>query len=108
MGILATGTFRNNRIGKCPLLSEKELKSQGRGSWDNRVDQNSGIHLVKWFDNKAVTLGSTHAGVTGSIKVKRFDSKKKVYVDVTAPDIVLEYNASMGGVDLADMLISLY
>ena len=38
MGILGTGTFRNNRIGKCPLLSEKELKSQGRGSWDYRPE----------------------------------------------------------------------
>ena len=108
MEILATGTFRINRIGQCPLLNDKELKKQGRGTWDYCVDQNSGTHLVKWFDNKSVTLGSTHAGVGGSAKVKRFDRKKKVYVEITAPDIVLEYNASMGGVDLADMLIELY
>ncbi|XP_065654966.1 uncharacterized protein LOC136081566 [Hydra vulgaris] len=83
-------------------------KNFQRGLWDYRVDQNLGIHLVKWIDNEVVTFKSTHAGVAGSIEVKRFDSKKKVYVDVTAPDIDLEYNASMGGVDLADMLISLH
>ena len=30
--ILATATFRSNRIGLCPLMSNKDLKSEGRGS----------------------------------------------------------------------------
>ena len=30
--ILATGTFHSNRIGGCPLMSEKDLKKEGRGS----------------------------------------------------------------------------
>lgn len=81
--IFATGTFHYNRIGNCPLLSEKELKSQGRGSWDYWVDQKLGVHWVKWFNNKAVTLRLMYAGVAASTKVTKFDSKK-VYVDVTA------------------------
>ena len=32
-GILATATFRSNRIGLCPLMSDKDLKSEGRGSF---------------------------------------------------------------------------
>ena len=44
-GILVTATFRLNRIGHCPLTAERELKHQGRGSFDYRSDQNSGFIL---------------------------------------------------------------
>ena len=76
-GILATGTFRSSRIGGCPLMSEKDLKKEGRGSYDYRTDQNTGTHLLKWFDNKCVLLGSTYSGVKASSTVQRFDLKEK-------------------------------
>ena len=63
MGILATATFRSNGIGSFPLETETELKKKGRGSSDYRTDQNSGLHLVKWFENKCVTVGSMNLGV---------------------------------------------
>ena len=34
MYFLATGTFRKNRIDKCPLKTDKILESEGRGSFD--------------------------------------------------------------------------
>ena len=37
-----------------------------------------------------------------------WDSKKKVYCNVRYLDMVKEFNESMGGVDLNEMLISLY
>ena len=37
-----------------------------------------------------------------------WDSKKKVYCNVGYLDMVKEFNESMGGVDLNEMLISLY
>ena len=40
--------------------------------------------------------------------VKRWDKKDKKYVGVPCPDIVQQYNASMGGTDLYDMFMSLY
>ena len=40
--------------------------------------------------------------------VKRWDSRKKEHTDVTLPDIIADYNSSMSGVDLANMLIALY
>ncbi|CAB3977807.1 Hypothetical predicted protein [Paramuricea clavata] len=84
LGYPTTATVRANRIAKCPLKSEKQLKKDGRGSFDYRTDD------------------------TSSKKVKRWDGKAKKHVDVKCPDVVCQYNESMGGVDLADMLIALY
>ena len=42
-------TVRKNRIAGCPLKSEQELKTMGRGSFDYRTDSNSQLHLVRWF-----------------------------------------------------------
>ena len=106
-GILATGTFHSSRIGGCPLMSEKDLKKEGRGSYNYRTHQNTGTHLLKWFDSKCVLLGSTYSELRLRQTVQRFDlkQKKKKQVDVQCPDMVKD---SMGGVDLADMLIELY
>ena len=41
-------------------------------------------------------------------RVQRWDSKKKQDIQVQSPHIVASYNRSMGGVDLANMLIELY
>ena len=63
---------------------------------------------MKWFDNQSVHVTANR--VTGYIfhKVQRWDGKAKNHVMVDCPDIVKNYNSAMGGVDLADMLISLY
>ena len=71
IGILATAPFRSNRIGSCPLETEAELKREGRGSSYYRTDQNSGLHLVKWFENKCVTKGLINLSVKVNDTVKR-------------------------------------
>ena len=103
-----TATFRSNRLKRCPLVSEKELKKEVRESYDYRTNVNSGLHLVKWYDNKCVHLASTFSGVNATSSEKRWDSKAKNHKDVLLSDMVSDYNSSMGGVDLADMLIALY
>ena len=40
-GILATAMLRSNIIGLCLLMCDKDLKSEGRGSFDYRIDLNS-------------------------------------------------------------------
>lgn len=49
---------------------------------------NFNIGLVKWFDNKAVTLGSNYVTSGEVDKVERWEKKKKVYVEIERPEIV--------------------
>ncbi|XP_028394533.1 piggyBac transposable element-derived protein 3-like [Dendronephthya gigantea] len=107
-GIQYVGTARNNRLKGCPLKSEKSLKSQGRGAYDVKVDQQKGIIVLRWLDKKAVTLVSSYCGEHPVGTARRWNKKEKKYVDIQKPKIVAEYNKFMGGIDLMDMLCSLY
>ena len=108
LGFLVSATARSDRIKKCPLLAEKDLRKQGRGSFDYRTDMSSGLAVVKWLDNKCVHLCTNYVNPIETSEVRRWDKSAKKYVQVTCPAVVKEYNKSMGGVDLSDMLISLY
>ena len=72
LGIFTTATIRANRIAGCPLKYEEDLKKEGRGSSSYRSDANSGIVLVRWFDNKC-QLVSTYSSPATSGTVKRWD-----------------------------------
>ena len=108
LGILTTATIRGNRIAGCPLKCEKDLKKEGRGSSSYRSDANSGIVLVRWFDNTSVQLVSTYSSPATSGTVKRWDQSSKRHIPVPCLEVVKDYNSTMGGVDPADMLIALY
>lgn len=66
------------------------------------------VTFIKWNDNKIVNAVSTFAKANPIKMVQRYDSKRKSKIDVPRPDIIGRYNSSMGGVDLADHLLSLY
>ena len=83
------------------------MKQEGL-SFDYPLDQNLGFHFVKWYDGKGVLIGLNYAGVETYTTVERFDVKQKKKIKLSCPGMIKEYNRSMGGVDLADMLISLY
>ena len=53
-GIPAASTMRSNRTKKAPLKTEKQLKTEGRGSYDTAMSED-GILLCSWFDNKQVS-----------------------------------------------------
>ncbi|CAF1098751.1 unnamed protein product [Rotaria sp. Silwood1] len=55
--------------------------------------------LVGWKDSKRVLLGSNHIGVEPITTLKRWDKEKQCRVDVTASQIINNYNKFMGGVD---------
>ena len=107
-GYLVTATLRADRSKNYPLPAEKDLKKGGRGSHSFRTDANSGITVTKWYDNKCVQLISNHCDPQETNKIKRWDRGSQTYIETNCPTVVEEYSKSMGGVDLADMLISLY
>ena len=49
--------MRANRIMKCPLVSEAELKKNGKGSTDWPVDVENSIVICGWYDKKRHLLG---------------------------------------------------
>lgn len=82
------GTIRKDRLRNCPLKNEKELKKEGRGALDHKTDVKAGITVVRWIDNKVVTLASSFMGVEPMGSVKRYDRKEKTKVDIPAPAVV--------------------
>jgi hypothetical protein len=43
MGIQSLGTVRPNRLPGCSLISDKEMKRQGRGTVEERVTSVEGV-----------------------------------------------------------------
>lgn len=107
-GILAAGTVRPNRLGKCNFKSDNELKKLGRGTSECRVTKDGDIVAVRWFDNKAVNLASNFVAIDPVDHVRRWDKKQKTHISIERPAIIRLYNKSMGGVDKSDFLVALY
>ena len=107
-GILSLATIRANRLKGCILKEEKDLKKEGRGCHDSQVETTNNIIAIKWFDNKAVHVISTYAGINPLDTCRWWDGKAKCYITIERPFAIKEYNSFMGGVDLSDMLIMLY
>ena len=103
----AACTLRSNRVEKCPLKTEKQLRKEGRGAKDNYVLE-EGILVVKWYDNKEVIVGSNHYSAEPTTLARRWDKAKKTYVSVALPSVIGAYNKGMGGVDFCDQLLSYY
>lgn len=108
LGFQASGTIRENRLRKCPLKSTKDMMKENRGSYDYRFDTNEEILIVKWHDNKCVTVGTNFDTVQPLSRVQRWlrDSKTKGYVP--QPNVINNYNKYMGGVDHHDWLVGKY
>lgn len=107
-GLYYVGTINSNRLHGAPLKSEKELKKEGRGAYDSVVETTKNISLVRWLDNKCVTVVSSYLSTEPTDSVRRYDRSKKEHINVDRPSIIGFYNKSMGGVDLMDMMCSLY
>ena len=60
LGILAKGTIRRNRMPSYPFDDKAIAKECG--NIDKRYNEESGVHLVAWQDNKCVVIASTLCG----------------------------------------------
>jgi hypothetical protein len=74
---------------------------------DSQVSE-EGILIVKWFDNKEVTVGTNYYSVQPISQVMRWDKNKKPYINIPIPTLIKAYNKGMGRVDRCEQLLSLY
>ena len=102
-GFRATGTRKNNWIGKCPLADVSNMRKSEKGSYDFRSTSNPVI--VRWNDNSVVTITSDAYEVELVGNAKRW-IRRKERGNITQPAVIAAYNRGMGGVDLLDRALS--
>lgn len=108
LGFCATGTVRENRCGKAPILSVKDIKKKSRGSYDSIFEQQNGINIVRWHDNSVVSIASNWDTVDPPGTAKRYSRQEKKSVNIQQPKVIENYNKHMGGVDLLDNFVSMH
>ena len=72
-GFCYVGTITANRLHGAPLKSEKELTKEGRGSYHCVVETTQNLSLVRWLDNRCVTVVSTYLAADPVGSVQRYD-----------------------------------
>ena len=107
-GIAATGTVRINRVENAPLRPIKEMEKLERGASDVVTGRNSNLTLVRWKDNKVVTVASTFVGKMPLRKAHRYVKAQNGRAEIDQPQSIFLYNKGMGGVDRLDQNISSY
>ena len=55
--IKATGTVRENRLKKCPLMDNRAMRKTERGTFDAKSDEV--VSVVKWHENQCVPSQQT-------------------------------------------------
>lgn len=101
-----TGTVHTNRVPRCSIhKAEKDLRAHRQRSFDFKTDDKN-ITIVRWLDNKIVTVISTFFGVNPVTHVKRLSGSSKAKIYIPRPNNI--YNKGMGDIDLMDMLMELY
>lgn len=101
-GFRATGTVRENRTKKCPIMTKQEMEKKDRGFADYRFDKNYEILCLKWHDNNVVCLLTNFDSVEPFVKTNRYSKKEKAKVAVNQPMLIHNYNKNIGGVDKHD------
>ena len=106
MGVAATSTVRENRLHDAPLQKKTILKKKERGSIEYCSD--GVVTTCSWVDNKPVFVISNHIGVNPTQPKQRFSQKEKKYIQVQCPNMIVNYNDTMGGVDQFDSALADY
>jgi len=76
-----------NRLRGCVLRDDKTLGKTGRGSYDGKHDVKTCMSLVKWYDNKAVSLASSYVDAYPVDKCRRRWNERKSMWKSTGPTL---------------------
>ena len=68
------------------------MKKEPRGTFDYRFDTNNEILIVRWLDNKCVTMGTNYDTVEPLNHVLRWRKQEKVRGNVDQPHVLSSYN----------------
>ena len=107
-GIFAVGTLKADRSRDCPLPTKSAMRKEGRGTMLEFVEKDHNLVICGWYDNRRVLTVSNFVGKDPVSEANRYDRKNHKEVKVPRPASIGIYNQFMGGVDKADMLLSLY
>lgn len=105
-GFFMTGTVRENRVAKCPLELSTNMKKKDRGTIDKCYDTKNEIGIVRWNDNKVVTVVTNFESLDPKNEVQRRNKGSRISVPI--PECIKSYNKFKNGVDLFDALMSVY
>lgn len=83
-GLLAIGTIRKDRMEGAEkiLVAPADLKKRGRGSYDFAVEGNSGLTMIRWYDNSDVQLISNYVGEKLGNPARRWSKQKNDYIEI--------------------------
>ena len=108
INVRATGTVRFNRMNKCPIANDKEMKKKDRGTYDYRFDVENEVLAVTWTDNSCVKLLTNHETIEPISQAKLWNRAERQYKQITQPKLITAYNTHMGGVDKMDWSVQKY
>jgi len=107
IGYGCTGTVRANRLENCPL-GDSKLDKDTRGTIKSVVSRSRDLVVVTWKDNATVRMASNCYELEPVHSTRRYSSADKKHITVPVPDVVIQYNAGMGGTDQMDRNVSQY
>ena len=84
------------------------MKKQTRGISDVINDKKSNVTLVRWKDNKVVTVASTLYGKEPMKRARRYIKDQGGRVEIDQPNTISFYSKTMGGVNRMDQNIGAY
>ena len=73
------GTVRSDRLKGVTLKTEKELKKEGRGTSDYRVDESEKLIVVRWY-NRTVDVRKFLTILVLILQIKFGDGKKSLKI----------------------------
>ena len=85
-----------------------DMKKQERGISNVINDKKSNVTLVRWKDNKVVTVASRLYGKNPMKRARRYIKDQGGRVEIDQPNTISFYSKTMGGVNRMDQNIGAY